>query len=213
MLLEHERRLVVEHAQRLRPDGLAVLTAGNVSVRRGDVVAITPTGLDYDLLRPELVCVVALDGAVVESERAPSSETPLHLAAYRDRSVGAVVHSHPPYATALATLVDEVPPVHYLFADLGGPVRVAPYATFGTGELAESVTRALVGRNAALLANHGTVTVGDTLERAYGRSVLLEWLCAVYYRARLLGEPRALDPAEIDRVAIRLGSPPESASP
>jgi L-fuculose-phosphate aldolase len=211
VLLESERRLVVGYAQRLRPDGLVVLTAGNLSVRNGELVAITPTGLDYDLLRPELVSVVSLDGQVVEGTLPQSSETPLHMAAYRTLSVRAAVHTHSPYATALATLLNEVPPIHYLFADLGGAVRVAPYATFGTRELADSVSKALAGRNAALLANHGTITVGDSLDRAYGRALLLEWLCALYYRSRLLGEPARLDAGEVDRVAARLRSLSESA--
>lgn len=204
MRLQRERELVVEHAQRLRRDGLVVLTAGNVSLRAGDVVAITPAGVDYDVLRPELICLIALDGRVVEAELPASSERPLHLALYRDPEVRGVVHTHSPYATALSTLVDEVPPIHYLFAELGGSVRVAPYATFGSAELAGSVAQALEGRNAALLANHGAVSVGETLERAYDRAVLLESLCALYYRARLLGQPAVLDSDEIVRVAERL---------
>jgi len=211
VLLESERRLVVEYAQRLRPDGLVVLTAGNLSVRDGELVAITPTGLDYDLLRPELVSIVGLDGRVIEGELPPSSETPLHVAAYRNASVRAAVHTHSPYATALSTLVHEVPPIHYLFADLGGSIAVAPYATFGTRELAENVSEALAGRNGALLANHGTMTVGDSLDRAYGRAVLLEWLCALYYRSRLLGEPALLDADEVERVSARLRSLPDPA--
>ena len=206
MRLERERQLVVEYAQRLRRDGLVVLTAGNVSLRAGELVAITPAGVDYDLLRPELICLVDLDGRTIEAKRQPSSERPLHLAVYRNPEVGAVVHTHSPYATTLSTLVDEVPTVHYLFADLGGSVRVAPYATFGSAELAEGVAQALEGRKAALLASHGAVAVADTLERAYDRAVLLESLCALYYRARLLGDPALLDPDEIARVAGRLQS-------
>lgn len=207
LLLREEREAVVRYAQQLRPDGLVVGNSGNVSVRAGDLVAITPSSYDYDLLTPELICLLELDGRVVEAELPPSSEVPMHLAVYRDRRVGAVVHTHAPYATVLATLGEEVQPLHYLLAELGGPVRVAPYATYGTPELAAGVTAALRGRNAVLLANHGTLTVGDDLPSAYARSVLLEWLCALQVRVRLLGELRLLPAEEIERVARKLHPP------
>ena len=189
MLLEAERALIVRHAGLLGPDGLVVGTAGNLSVRTGDLVAITPSSVAYDELVPGAICVVGLDGEIVAAERAPSSELPMHLAVYRATAAAAIVHTHAPYATALATVADELPAIHYLIAELGGPVRVAPYATFGTEELAGSVTDALAGRSAVLLGSHGTLTIGSTLEQAYRRSVLLEWLAALYYRAALLGEP------------------------
>lgn len=204
MLLEAERALIVDYAGHLRPDGLVVGTAGNLSVRSGDLVAITPTSVDYDTLDPGLVCVVGLDGGIVEGERAPSSELPMHLAVYHATDAAAIVHTHAPHATALATVVDELPAIHYMIAELGGPVRVAPYATFGTDELAASVMHALAGRSAVLLRSHGTLTVGDSLEQAYWRSVLLEWLAALYFRATLLGTPRLIPTGEIELVSERL---------
>jgi L-fuculose-phosphate aldolase len=217
MLLDRERRLVVQYAKRLRPDGLVVLTAGNISVRSGDLVAITPGSYDYDLLTPERICVVHLDGTVAEARLTPSSELPMHLAVYRAApEARAVVHTHAPYASALSTVVDELPALHYLIAQLGGPVRVAPYATFGSEELAENVARALEGRNAALLGNHGTIAFGETLEEAYSRTMLLEWLSALYLRSSLLGEPRLLAAEEIDLVARKLilgGAPAGSPQP
>ena len=204
MLLEAERALIVHHAGLLRPDGLVVGTAGNLSVRAGDLVAITPTSVDYDELDPGLICVVGLDGELVEAERAPSSELPMHLAVYHATDAAAIVHTHAPYATTLATVAEELPAIHYMIAELGGPVRVAPYATFGTDELAASVMDALEGRSAVLLRSHGTLTLGDSLEQAYWRSVLLEWLATLYYRASLLGEPRLIPPDEIELVADKL---------
>lgn len=205
MLLGPERRLVVQYAKRLRPDGLVVLTAGNISARSGDLVAITPGSFDYDRLTPGRICVVHLDGTSAEVLLPPSSELPMHLAVYRAApEARAVVHTHAPYASALSTVVDELPALHYLIAQLGGPVRVAPYATFGSEELAESVANALEGRTAALLGNHGTIAYGETVEEAYSRTMLLEWLSALYLRSSLLGEPRLLAGEEIELVARKL---------
>jgi L-fuculose-phosphate aldolase len=193
------REEVVSYARRLARDGLVVGTAGNLSVRSGDTIAITPSAVSYDALTAERVALVTLDGGGVEGD--PSRELPLHLALYRETEAGAVVHTHSPWATALACTRDELPPVHYLLAELGGPVRVAPYATPGSEELAQALLEALAGRSAALLASHGAVTIGETLAQAYSRAVLLEWLCALYSRARSLGEPRLLAADELDRLA------------
>jgi L-fuculose-phosphate aldolase len=130
----------------------------------------------------------------------------MHTSVYRHTDAGAVVHTHPLYCTALSVLLDEVPPVHYMLALLGGPVRVAPYARFGSPELAENSVRAMEGRYGALLQNHGATTYGDTLAKAYTRSIYLEWVCKLYHQARLLGEPNLLSAEEIDGVAEVLGS-------
>ena len=201
-MLEREREQLVGHARRLRPDGLVVGVSGNLSVRRGELVAVTPSAVDYDLLEPELVCVVGIDGSPVEGTLAPTTELPVHLAVYQHTSAAAVVHTHSPYATVLATVVDVVPPIHYLMAALGGPVRVASYVTPGTQALADTIVGALDGRYAVLLQNHGALTTGESLEEAYSRSVTLEWLCALYYRATLFGEPRLLSVEEMDQVAV-----------
>jgi L-fuculose-phosphate aldolase len=113
---------------------------------------------------------------------------------------GAVVHTHSPMATAIASTRAELPAIHYAIAGLGGTVRVAPYATFGTDELAAHVTEAIRDRNAALLSNHGAVTCGPTLARALADSLLLEWLCTLYWRALQVGTPRVLTADELDDV-------------
>jgi L-fuculose-phosphate aldolase len=208
VLLEAERTLIVHYARRLRPDGLVVGTAGNLSARVDDLIAITPSSVDYDALEPGLICVVGLDGRLVDAERPPSSELPMHLAVYGATSAGAIVHTHSPYATALATVVQELPAIHYMIAELGGPIRVAPYATFGTDALASGVVEALRGRSAVLLESHGTLATGITIEQAYRRSVLLEWLSALYHRASLVGDPKLLPHDEIARVAEALHALP-----
>ncbi len=214
-MLDGERQQLVDHARRLRPDGLVVGASGNLSVRCGDLVAVTPTAVDYDALEPDLVCIVGLDGSPVEGTLPPTTELPMHLAVYRRTSAAAVVHTHSPHATVLATVVDVLPPIHYLIATLGGPVHVAPYATPGTEELADTIVGALENRSAVLLQNHGALTTGESLEEAYSRSVTLEWLCALHYRATLFGEPRLLSDEELNAVAPLMetyGRPPRPST-
>ena len=183
-------------SRRLAAEGLVLGTAGNVSARNGDLVAITPTGAVLADLEPEQVSVVDLDGEQADGDLAPTSEIELHLGVYRRYDAGAVVHTHAPMATALSCVVDEVPCVHYGMLQLGGAVPVAPYETFGTPELAQSVLDALEGRRAALMANHGAIVHAGDVDEALQLSLLLEWACDVYWRAAQVGEPRALGPAE-----------------
>jgi L-fuculose-phosphate aldolase len=204
MVLEEERRQVVAYCRRLRPDGLVVATSGNVSVRSGDLVAVSPSAVDYDELTHDQIGVHRLDGTPVAAKLPPTTEMPMHLAVYERTAARAVVHTHSTAATVVSTLVDELPAIHYLIAKFGGPVRVAPYATYGTDELAAGVVRALESRTACLLGNHGAVAVGDTLAEAYTGALYLEWLCEVWLRATAHGRPRVLPPAEIGRVAERI---------
>ncbi|HEX4094737.1 MAG TPA: class II aldolase/adducin family protein [Trebonia sp.] len=206
MLLADARSAVVTTCQELSRSGLVIGTAGNVSVREGDLVAVSPSGFRYAELTPELVGVHRLDGTAVSAPLAPSSELPLHLAIYTARpEAGAVVHTHSPAATALSALVDEVPAVHYYVAMFGGDsVPVAPYATYGTDELAGNVVRALQDRTGCLMGNHGAVTVGPDVVTAFDKCVYLEWLCDVYLRAAAAGSPRLLPVAEIDAVAAKM---------
>ncbi|MEU6017347.1 class II aldolase/adducin family protein [Streptomyces sp. NPDC047515] len=174
---------VVATARRTASDGLVVGTSGNVSARVGGTVLVTPSGVPYERLGPEDAVGVDLEGNRVLGELAPTSELPLHLAVYRNSEAAAVVHTHAVHATAVSTLVAEVPPVHYAAAMLGGTVRVAAYARYGTEELAENMLAALRERTGCLLQNHGTVTHGATLEEAYDRTAQLEWLCRLWLAA------------------------------
>lgn len=183
---------VAAAARRLAAEGLLVGTAGNVSVRDGDLVAVTATGVVLGDCTPEQVCVVTHDGEVVEGTLLPTSELGLHLDVYAATDTVAVVHTHAPFSTAVACVLDELPVLHYQQLLLGGSVRVASYATFGTPELAAAVREALDGRQAALMANHGSVAIGGSLDKAVENALLLEWLAALHHRASTLGTPRVL---------------------
>lgn len=203
---------VAAACRRLAAAGLLIGTAGNVSASNADVVAITATGADLATIDADAVTVVDHRGIVVEGDLAPTSELALHLgvhaAAGAAHGVRAVVHTHSPAATAVGLVADELPVIHYAQLALGGPIRVAPFETFGTPALAQAVGAALDGRLAALMAHHGAVTLGQTLDAAVENALLLEWLCDVYGRARAMGAPGTLSPAQQQSVvdhATRIG--------
>jgi L-fuculose-phosphate aldolase len=193
---------VVATARRMRAEGLVVGTSGNVSARVGDIVLVTPSGVPYDRLGPGDAVGVDLEGRQVLGDLVPTSELPLHLAVYRAGCARAVVHTHAVHATAVSTLVPEVPLVHYVAALLGGPVRTAPYARYGTRELAANMLAALRDRTGCLLRNHGTVTYGDTLDEAYDRTAQLEWMCRLWLTASSVPghRPSLLSPAQLREV-------------
>jgi L-fuculose-phosphate aldolase len=210
------RAELVSYGTRLLDDGLAVGSAGNLSVRIGDIVAITPSGIAYPDLRPADICLVTLAGAQLDADgtnllettgrlETPSSETPMHLAVYAAAraaaSAAAVVHTHSPEVIALSASRPELPAIHYAITALGGPVRVAPYQRFGSAALAAAAVAALDGRSAVILRNHGAVTYGRNLAQAYERALLLEWLARTYRLALSYGEPATLSPGELAEVA------------
>ncbi len=199
-VLEEARRAVARACHGLAGEGLLIGTAGNVSVRAGEHVAVTATGVVLGRATPADVTVVSLDGDVVAGDLAPTSELELHLGIYRRYGAGAVVHTHSPQATAVSLVLDELPCVHYQQLALGGSIRVAPFAVFGSPELAGQTLAALEGKAAALLANHGAIAHGPTLETAVDNALLLEWACGLYVRAATLGAPRQLDAQQQDAV-------------
>jgi L-fuculose-phosphate aldolase len=199
------RTELVRYGNRLLADGLSVGSAGNLSVRVGDTVAITPSGVAYPEMADADICPVTLAGVPLAADsagrEAPSSETPMHLAIYAATGAGAVVHTHSPEVIALSAARRELPAIHYAITGLGGPVRVAPYVRFGSDALAEAAVAALDGRTAVILRNHGAVTYGADLAQAYQRALLLEWLARTYRLALSYGEPAVLSAAELDEVA------------
>jgi L-fuculose-phosphate aldolase len=207
-VLDREREQVASACARLAGEGLVVGTAGNVSLRAGDHVVVTPTGGVFGEMRAEEMPVVDLQGEQVDGELAPTSELGLHLALYDRMDAGAVVHTHAPFATAVSCVVDEMPAVHYQMLQVGGSLRVAPYATFGSEELAQNVERALEGRTACLMQNHGMVNYGHEIEYAVESALLVEWACRLYWTARAIGTPSALSDEQLQDVAaqvVRLG--------
>ena len=207
MLLANERELIARFGQRMTSDRLVVGTSGNLSIRDGDLLAVTPSGHAYDTLTPELVCVNQVDGSQVEGQLAPTSELPIHQLIYEHTDAVAVVHTHSTAATVVSTLVEELPTIHYILAVMGGPIRVAAYATFGSQELADNVLAAIEGRSGVLLANHGAVTYGPTMEVAYDRALYLEWVAEVWLRAHALPAftPHVLGDAEMAEVYAKIG--------
>jgi L-fuculose-phosphate aldolase len=192
---------LIAAARALQPAGLNKGTSGNVSVRDGDGFLITPTGLAYDGLVPDDIPRMALDGSW-SGARKPSSEWRFHRDLYAARpEAGAVVHAHPPFAVALACLRRDIPPFHYMIARFGGDtVRCADYAIFGSQALSTAAMRAMDGRKGCLLANHGLLVAGRDLAEAFALAVELEELCEQYWRARQIGNPVLLTPAEMRAV-------------
>lgn len=207
MLYEKERQEVVETCQFMVKENLVVGTAGNVSVRIGGHVVISPSGVDYDTMVAEDVVVYDMDGNHVEGKLKPSSELPLHIAVYESTDALAVTHNHAYASTALGLVVDEIPPSHYYSGMLGGIIRVAPYAEFGTDQLAINVAKALEGRSGALMKNHGAITLGPNLKKAVNLLPILEYICEIQLRAMATGAPISLlSQEQIDSAVVGMST-------
>jgi L-fuculose-phosphate aldolase len=215
--VEAVRAEIVHVARDLQIRGLAVGTSGNVGARLADGrIAITPSTMDYDEMTAADVVIVEADGSPSEGRRRPSSELALHLAVFAARpDVQAIVHSHSPFATTFAAARRPVPAVHYVLALLVGPgrdtLRVAPYATFGTTELARNAVQTLGDDQAVLLANHGAIAVAGSLRSALGRAERVEELAMLAWRAEQIGGATLLDAAELDRVRDQMARFPRQA--
>jgi len=199
------RQAVIDTACAMEASGLSPQRSGNVSVRHGDGFLITPTGMAYGALKPKDVAFVDMDGSQPSGQRKPSSEWHMHRAVYMDRSEAmAVVHAHSPFAVALACLREDIPSFHYMIAVAGGAtIRCAAYATFGTEELADNAVAGLADRKACLLANHGQICFGPSVQAALELAHEVEDLCAQYWRARQIGDPVLLEDEEMDRVIAK----------
>jgi L-fuculose-phosphate aldolase len=201
---ESAKQHLVIYGRRMGPDRLSIGTSGNLSIRVGDVVAITPGSSSYDELEIDDICVVALDGTKISGDRNVSSEWPMHSSIYAKTDAQAIVHTHSPEVVALSATCNELPAIHYSIAKLGGHVRVVDYARFGSEKLARSVIVALESRNTVILQNHGAVSYGSSIAQAYHRALMLEWLAGVYRMAIQYGQPRILSQRELDEVTAEV---------
>ncbi len=195
------RRAIIDACLEMEREGINQGTSGNISARSGEGMLITPTAMAYATMQPEDIVWMDFDGGV-HGRRKPSSEWRFHLDTLRARrEVNAVVHAHPVHCTALAILGRPIPAVHYMIAAAGGPdIPCTPYATYGTRALADHVVAALKDRDACLMAHHGMMAVGASLERAMWLAVEVEVLAQQYCTALQIGDPPVLPDDEIARV-------------
>lgn len=210
MILQKEREQIVEYGKKLITTGLVTGTGGNISIYNPEeqLIAISPSGMDYFELTPEDVAVINLAGELVNGTRKPSSEVDLHRIFYNKRDdIKAVVHTHSTYCTILASLQWELPAVNYFIGLIGGPnVRCGAYKSFGTAEVAEETFNAMVDRNAALIANHGMVAGGGSIESAFSIAEETERMSEIYYKAKLLGDPYILNEEEVSEMIEKFPS-------
>lgn len=195
MLMQKERELIVAYGKRMLDEQLTTGTGGNISIfnRELQLMAISPSGLEYYHTKPEDVVILNTKGEVVEGKHKASSEWYMHLIYYLNREdVCAVVHTHSKYATTLACLGKAILPVHYMIALAGYEVPVADYAIYGSKELAENALKATEDRNAVLLANHGLMALGEDLESTYAVALHLEYVAEIYYRCLASGQEAVL---------------------
>ena len=210
MLLKAERELIVEYGKKLINNGLTKGTGGNLSIynKEQDLMAISPSGIDYFDTLPEDVVVTDLEGKIVDGKRKPSSELDMHRIFYRRRDdINSVVHTHSTYSTTLATLRWSLPASNYYVAIAGGNnVRCAEYASYGTWELAENSYEAMKDRYACFLANHGLLTGSVDLPNAFAIAEEIERCAESYYRAKSIGEPVILTDEEMDFMLVKFKS-------
>ena len=197
----HLRQSMIDKCCWMNASGLNQGTSGNISARSGDRMLITPSATPYEDITPEMIAAMPLDGDYGgwEGPLKPSTEWRFHLDIMKSRpEVGAIVHTHATFATVLAIARREIPACHYMIAAFGGNnVRCADYATYGTKELSENALKALAGRSACLLANHGLIATGPTLAKAMWAAVELETIAKQYYYALQLDGMAILSDAEI----------------
>lgn len=199
------RSAIVAACRRMNASGLNQGTSGNISVRDGDGMLITPTSMPYESMTADDIVRMDRDGRHARAAR-PSSEWRFHRDILQSRpDVGAVVHAHSPYATVLAIMGLDIPPIHYMIAAAGGEtIRCAAYALFGTEELSRNALAALQDRDACLLAHHGMIATGPTLERAMWLAVEVETLARQYHACLAIGTPPLLSREQIEAVKARM---------
>ena len=208
-MMEYEKEQVVRYGKKLIDRRLTTGSGGNISVynREKNLVAISPSGLDYYETTPEDIVILDIDGNIVEGKHRPSSEAGMHLAFYKNRAdVSGIVHTHSKFATAIACMGWELPAVHYLIGMAGHRVKCTGYATYGSDELAKKALETIGNSNAVLLANHGLIALGEDVDRAFSTAEHLEFVSEVYYLTKTLGTPNILSDEDMDEVMKKFGT-------
>jgi len=203
MLLEQEREAVLFYSKKLLSSGLVKGSGGNISLSNAEktMMAVTPSGVAYDIMNIGDVVVTDMAGCKIEGYLEPTSEMAFHLALHHLRpDIHAVVHTHSENATALACLGWDLPAVHYLIGFAGKKVPVAPYATYGTRELSDNICSVIGESNAVLMANHGLVCVGADLKQAFTTAEMIEYVSHLYLLTKSVGEPAILKDQQMDEV-------------
>lgn len=203
MLLERERQDIVVYCQKMLHTGLTKGTGGNISImnREKGLMAISPSGIEYDKLVPEDIVVLDLNQSIIDGTKKPSSEIEMHSIFYKKRDdIHAVVHTHSTFAKTLSSLRWDLPAVSYLIAYAGKDVKCAEYASFGTKQLAENAFKAMENRKAVLLANHGLLAGAKDIANAFNIAEEIEFCAEIYYRAKSIGDPIILDDEEMNRM-------------
>ncbi len=203
MILEKERQSIIEIGKRMIDARLTTGTGGNLSIfnRDENLIAIKPSGVPYQTMRPEDVVILDPAGERVDGHLKPSSETKFHLAIYQARpDISAILHSHQVHATTIACMGIELPAVHYLIGWCGDKVPLAPYATFGTQELSDNILSVLGDYRACLLENHGLITLGSTLHETFEIAEELELVAQIYIQAKSIRQPKLLNKEQMAEV-------------
>ena len=201
LLLQDLREEIIVYGKKLVEAKLTTGTGGNLSIcdRKSNLMGITPSGIDYFKITPEQIVLIDVEtGEIVDGNSVPSSECDMHRILYKYRTdVNAVIHTHANFATTISCLNQPLPAVHYLVAFAGPDVRCAPYASYGTVDLAKNAFEAMKDRKACLLANHGLLAAGVNLAEAFAITETIEFCCELYYRAKSIGEPVILPEEEM----------------
>lgn len=208
-MMMQEKEQVVRYGKKLIDRRLTTGSGGNISVynREKNLVAISPSGLDYYETTPEDIVILDIDGNLVEGKHRPSSEAGMHLALYKNRAdVSGIVHTHSKFATAIACMGWELPAVHYLIGMAGHRVKCTGYATYGSDELAKKALETIGDSNAVLLANHGLIALGEDVDRAFSTAEHLEFVSEVYYLTKTLGTPNIISDENMDEVMKKFGT-------
>jgi L-fuculose-phosphate aldolase len=204
--IERARRAISNYGIELLEKDLTEGTGGNISARVDENrIAISPSGIPYEEITPEDVPSITLSGDQIEDSPEPSSESQMHAMVYEERDdVGGVVHTHSPYATTFASLNEPIPASHYLVAFVGNKIPVADYASYGTEELGRLAVDAMGSEyNACLLANHGVLTAGSSVEEAFDIALMVEYCARIHFQARSIGDPVIISDEEIENLEER----------